>query len=60
VNRGTYESEMFLRASTKLGLDQAILDSRSDASTTLSTKEIDALLKKGAYHIFNDDETEID
>ena len=61
VTRNTYENEMFLRASMKLGLDQAILDSRPDGANNMSAKEIEMLLKKGAYHILNDDdETEMD
>ncbi|KAH0785640.1 Type III restriction enzyme, res subunit family protein [Histomonas meleagridis] len=59
ITRGTYESEMFLRASMKLGLDQAILDSKT-TKTGFNDKEIEALIKKGAYHVFQDDETETD
>ena len=68
VTRNTYEREMFDRASMKLGLDRAILqrmDAQSayggadvDSTSTphLSKSEIEALLKKGAYGAFLDDE----
>lgn len=52
--RNTYEREMFDKASLKLGLDKAILQSMNTAqggkeinSKTLSKKEIEDLLKKG-------------
>ena len=67
---GTYEVEMFQRASKKLGLGQAVLKQRgveneegkdsknatpgSENLTLLSkmdTKEIDGLLKYGAYDL---------
>lgn len=60
ITRGTYESEMFERASMKLGLDQAILDSKTDNLSNMNVKEIETLIKKGAYYIFNEDETETD
>ncbi|KAI9359264.1 SNF2 family N-terminal domain-containing protein [Zopfochytrium polystomum] len=68
ITRNTYEREMFDRASLKLGLDRAILQ-RMDANSAyggaeemdskapqLSKAEIEALLKKGAYGAFLDDE----
>ncbi|KAJ1548306.1 hypothetical protein HK405_003743, partial [Cladochytrium tenue] len=67
VTRNTYEREMFDRASMKLGLDRAILQ-RMDAQSAygtddsdtkgmgLSKAEVEALLKKGAYGAFLDDE----
>ncbi|OHT14491.1 Type III restriction enzyme, res subunit family protein [Tritrichomonas foetus] len=61
ITRGTYESEMFERASLKLGLDQAILDTKVDGiKNNISTKEIETLLKKGAYYVYNEDESEIE
>ena len=61
VTRGTYENEMFERASMKLGLDQAILDAKIDNNpNNMNAKEIETLIKKGAYYIFNEDETETD
>ena len=55
VTRNTYEREMFDRASLKLGLDKAILQSMRNEdklinqSNQLGKKEIEDLLKKGAY-----------
>ena len=60
ITRGTYEQDMFLRASIKLGLDQAILDSGTISSNEMTPKEIETLIKRGAYHVFNDDETAAD
>lgn len=53
--RNTYEREMFDKASLKLGLDKAILQSMNTSQGTkgdinnkqLSKKEIEDLLKKG-------------
>ncbi|GAB0094499.1 chromodomain-helicase-DNA-binding protein 7 isoform X1 [Sergentomyia squamirostris] len=53
--RNTYEREMFDKASMKLGLDKAILQSMNTSqgkdsnNKQLSKKEIEDLLKKGAY-----------
>jgi len=58
ITRGTYENEMFLRASMKLGLDQAILDSNSNTGPVLSPKEIEHLIKKGAYSVFQEEDEE--
>lgn len=64
------EMEMFHQASMKLGLDRAVLaharnqghdqDAHQSSADTLklSTKEIDELLKKGAYDVFREDDTE--
>lgn len=52
ITSNTYEREMFDRASLKLGLDKAVLQSTTalkDSSTALNKKEIEDLLKKGAY-----------
>lgn len=70
VTRNTYEKEMFDRASIKLGLDKAVLQkmdvmpSNDDLSdmpkppSSLSKKEVEELLKKGAYGaLLDDDET---
>lgn len=51
ITRNTYEKEMFDRASLKLGLDKAILQK------DCSNMEIENLLKKGAYHVFDDEES---
>ena len=66
----TYEMHMFHSASLKLGLDRAVLahqrqnaDSeesstkrKSKAEREEQAKEIDSLLKKGAYDVFNEDD----
>jgi superfamily II DNA/RNA helicase len=54
----TYERGMFERASRKLGLDQAVLSNlgvSSDPTKALDDKEIDMLLKYGAYELFRTD-----
>lgn len=58
VMRGSYEKEMFTRASMKLGLEQAIFGGadKEEKTTAQSRKEIEALLKHGAYGIFAEDE----
>jgi superfamily II DNA/RNA helicase len=61
ITRKTYESEMFLRASKKLGLDQAILNSKiAGRDQEMSVSEVDRLLRLGAYNMCdqNDDEIE--
>ncbi|KAI9491153.1 SNF2 family N-terminal domain-containing protein [Zychaea mexicana] len=66
ICRNTYEKDMFDRAGIKLGLDKAVMQ-RSGVATTddsaggsskneLSKKEIEDLLKKGAYGAMLDDE----
>jgi hypothetical protein len=65
VTRNTYEREMFDRASLKLGLDKAVLQSmRNDEKFNTSNqnngqmnkKEIEDLLKKGAYGAIMEDD----
>ncbi|KAK0428957.1 hypothetical protein QR680_011106 [Steinernema hermaphroditum] len=60
ITANTYEREMFDKASLKLGLDKAVLQSmapRGD-SNQLSRKEVEQLLKKGAYGAIMDEDTE--
>uniref|UniRef100_A0A182SIN7 Chromodomain-helicase-DNA-binding protein 7 n=1 Tax=Anopheles maculatus TaxID=74869 RepID=A0A182SIN7_9DIPT len=60
--RNTYEREMFDKASLKLGLDKAVLQSmntgqnKDGTQRQLSKKEIEDLLKKGAYGAVMDDD----
>lgn len=60
--RNTYEREMFDKASLKLGLDKAVLQSmnthasKDGVNKQLSKKEIEDLLKKGAYGAVMDDD----
>ena len=73
ITARTYEKDMFVRASMKLGLDQAILKSMkeetaeglsstsSGSSSTpanLNKKEIESLLKHGAYDLYNEEDDE--
>ncbi|ORZ34456.1 SNF2 family N-terminal domain-domain-containing protein, partial [Catenaria anguillulae PL171] len=65
VTRNTYEKEMFDRAGFKLGLDKAVLQKMSADSSMgigddsnsgkLTKKEVEELLKKGAYGAMLDD-----
>ncbi|CAH8630058.1 unnamed protein product [Heterobilharzia americana] len=59
ITRNTYEREMFDRASLKLGLDRAVLQSmgsKEARQAQMSKKEIEDLLKKGAYGALMDDD----
>ncbi|MEQ2221090.1 Chromodomain-helicase-DNA-binding protein 9, partial [Ilyodon furcidens] len=71
ITRNSYEREMFDRASLKLGLDKAVLQSMSGrdnslgggtgggaAQQQLSKKEIEDLLRRGAYGAIMDEEDE--
>jgi chromodomain-helicase-DNA-binding protein 7 len=51
ITKGTYEEKMFQIASKKLGLGHAILEKEKG-------KELDKLLRQGAYHMLNDVEEE--
>lgn len=68
ITRKTYEMHMFHKASLKLGLDKAVLthmrrenedakDGKKRTSKAEESKEIDELLKRGAYDVFRDDDT---
>ena len=57
ITSRTFEQEMFDRASKKLGLEQAVLgtfDKGDDGKPT--AKEMEQLLKKGAYALLEDDD----
>ena len=70
ITSRTYEMEMFKRASLKLGLDQAVLrrmqvehgrpvqygvvDSSISRLSLLDKREVESLLKYGAYDLFNE------
>lgn len=62
ICRNSYEREMFDKASLKLGLDKAILQSMNTSQgketglKQLSKKEIEDLLKKGAYGAVMDED----
>lgn len=69
ITRKTYEMHMFHKASLKLGLDKAVLThmrreneeeggkKRNKSLKAQESKEIDELLKRGAYDVFRDDDT---
>lgn len=63
ICRNTYEREMFDKASLKLGLDKAVLQSMNTQKGgsggldgQLTKKEIEELLRKGAYGALMDDD----
>lgn len=68
ICRKTYEREMFDRASLKLGLDKAVLQDinatnsdekgRIPGKTQLTKKEVEELLRRGAYAAVMDEDTE--
>ncbi|KII61718.1 Chromodomain-helicase-DNA-binding protein 8 [Thelohanellus kitauei] len=69
ICRKTYEREMFDRASLKLGLDKAVLQDINHDNTdgknplpggraTLSKKDVEELLRRGAYAAVMDEDTE--
>jgi chromodomain-helicase-DNA-binding protein 7 len=65
ICRNTYEREMFDKASLKLGLDKAVLQSMNrgqvgGADVPLSKKEVEELLRKGAYGAVMDDDNAAD
>lgn len=61
ITSRTFEQEMFDRASKKLGLEQAVLGTfgqdNDDGKPT--SKEMEQLLKKGAYALLEDENDEI-
>eukprot|EP01138_Halocafeteria_seosinensis_P011724 gb/GECG01011981.1/.p1 GENE.gb/GECG01011981.1/~~gb/GECG01011981.1/.p1 ORF type:complete len:2995 (+),score=398.94 gb/GECG01011981.1/:1-8985(+) len=60
ITRKTYEQHMFHQASLKLGLDQAVIGGMREGSSSkqgqLGTKDVEGLLKRGAYDVFNEGE----
>lgn len=60
ITRKTYEQHMFHQASLKLGLDQAVIGGMREGSSKkqgqLGTKDVEGLLKRGAYDVFNEGE----
>jgi len=67
ITANSYERRMFERSSKKLGLDQAVLHdmgapkdtaSLEKTKSTLDKKEIDDLLKFGAYDLFREESKE--
>uniref|UniRef100_A0A672UUM7 Chromodomain helicase DNA binding protein 8 n=1 Tax=Strigops habroptila TaxID=2489341 RepID=A0A672UUM7_STRHB len=64
ITRNSYEREMFDKASLKLGLDKAVLQSMSGREGNIagiqqfSKKEIEDLLRKGAYAAIMEEDDE--
>uniref|UniRef100_A0A8C8SFP0 Chromodomain helicase DNA binding protein 8 n=1 Tax=Pelusios castaneus TaxID=367368 RepID=A0A8C8SFP0_9SAUR len=64
ITRNSYEREMFDKASLKLGLDKAVLQSMSGRESNIagiqqfSKKEIEDLLRKGAYAAIMEEDDE--
>jgi len=61
ITSRSFETEMFERASKKLGLEQAVLGTfdQDDDSGKPTAREMELLLKKGAYSLMEDDNDEI-
>ena len=57
ITRRTCESEYFIRASKKLALSYALLESKvsSNSEDENELKELELILKKGAYYTYNDE-----
>lgn len=59
ITRNTYESEMFEKASMKLGLEQALFSGTEDGNRPkLSKSDMENLLRKGAYGCLKGDDKE--
>jgi hypothetical protein len=60
VTSRTFEQEMFDRASKKLGLEQAVLGTfnNENEDDKPTSKEMEQLLKKGAYALLDDEDEE--
>jgi len=61
ITSRSFEQEMFDRASKKLGLEQAVLGTfdQQDDDDKPTSKEMEQLLKKGAYALLEDENDEI-
>lgn len=61
ITSRTFEQEMFDRASKKLGLEQAVLGTfnQENDDDKPSSKEMEALLKKGAYALLDEDNDDV-
>lgn len=60
ITSRTFEQEMFDRASKKLGLEQAVLGTfeQGNDDDKPTSKEMEQLLKKGAYALLEDENDE--
>jgi superfamily II DNA/RNA helicase len=66
ITRRSFEAEMFERASKKLGLEQALLGTRTftdadheENNSKIDAKEMETLLRQGAYALMMEDDSEI-
>ena len=59
VTSRTFEQEMFDRASKKLGLEQAVLGTFDKDDDKPTSKEMEELLKRGAYALLEDENDEM-
>eukprot|EP01130_Rhizamoeba_saxonica_P008025 TRINITY_DN3240_c0_g1_i2.p1 TRINITY_DN3240_c0_g1~~TRINITY_DN3240_c0_g1_i2.p1 ORF type:complete len:1296 (+),score=340.60 TRINITY_DN3240_c0_g1_i2:261-4148(+) len=63
ITKGTYEVKMFDVASKKLGLNRAVLGNSffapSVESFELDNKDVESLLKHGAYELYKQDESTV-
>lgn len=65
ITRRSFEAEMFERASKKLGLEQALLGTRTftdadqEDNSKIDAKEMETLLRQGAYALMMEDDSEI-
>jgi SNF2 family DNA or RNA helicase len=61
VTSRSFEQEMFDRASKKLGLEQAVLGTfgQENEDDKPTSKEMETLLKRGAYALLEDENDEI-
>lgn len=69
ITRRSFEAEMFERASKKLGLEQALLgtrnfndaemDENAKGSAKMDAKEMEQLLREGAYAVLLEDDADV-
>lgn len=67
ITRRSFESEMFQRASKKLGLEQAVLGTRNfndidfdeNKNAKIDAKEMEQLLREGAYAVLLEDDADM-
>ena len=61
ITKGTYEQKMLEIAGKKMALDTAVLGGeQGNSKDDLGADEVDALLRYGAYHLFQENENDED
>ena len=58
ITKGTYEQKMLEIAGKKMALDTAVLGGEQSSKDDLGADEVDALLRYGAYHLFQENEND--